>query len=79
MITLVWFASSPDIRRMGPFASPVEAGEALREHGRTEPISGGRVWCERATEGTLFALFLSNRDTVRACLALAPILARMRI
>lgn len=71
MITLVWFASSPDIRRMGPFASQVEAWEALREHGRTEPISGGRVWCERAT--------LSNRDTVRACLALAPILARMRI
>ena len=75
MITLVWFASSPDIRRMGPFASQVEAWEALREHGRMEPISGGRVWCERATEGTLFA----NRDTVRACLALAPILARMRI
>ena len=49
MITLVWFASSPDIRRMGPFASQVEAWEALREHGRMEPISGGRVWCERAT------------------------------
>lgn len=45
---LHWYASVPNIVRMGPYPSQVAAWAAIVSVHTGAPIEGGRVWCERA-------------------------------
>jgi hypothetical protein len=44
---LIWFACAPEIKKMGPYASQVEAWSALMGLDGI-PVSGSNVWCEEA-------------------------------